>query len=74
MEWSPGAVFVESVTFSNVIVFQCYSLYFYTLSAKYKEVKYQLKQVFFLHECQIWLFSEIDNDLQKGDFTFTMSA
>ena len=73
MEWSPGAVFVESVTFSNVIDFQCYSPYFNTLSDKYKEVKYQLKQ-FFLHECQIWLFSEIDNDLQKGDFTFTMSA
>ena len=29
------------------IVFQCYSLYFNTLLARYTEVKYQLKQSFF---------------------------
>ena len=44
MVWSPGAV---SMTFHNVIVFQCYSLYFDTLLARYTEVKNQLKQFFF---------------------------
>ena len=39
----------SSVTFHNFIVFQCYSLYFITLLARYTEVKYHLKQSFF-HE------------------------
>ena len=43
MVWSPGAV---SVTFHNVIDFQCYSLYFITLLVRYTEVKYQLTQFF----------------------------
>ena len=39
MVWSPCAVAVySSVIFHNVTVFQCYSLYFNTLLARYTEV------------------------------------
>ena len=62
MVWSPGAVAVE---FRDVMVFQCYSLYFDTLLARYTEVKYQLK-TFFLREFRFdKLLSEIYNVLQK---------
>ena len=71
MVWSPGAV---SVTFHNVIVFQCYSLYFITLLARLTEVKYQLKQSFFKNIIFDELLSEIGNFLQKEEFNLTMSA
>ena len=63
MVWSPGAV---SVTFHTVIVFQCDSLYFNTLLARYTEVKYQIKQSFFKNIKFDELLSEIGNFLQKG--------
>ena len=44
MVWSPGAVSVEFRDVPGVIVFQCYSLYFNTLFAKYTEVKVQWKK------------------------------
>ena len=40
---------MSSVTFHNVIVFQCYSLYFNTTLARYTEVKYQLKLSFYMN-------------------------
>ena len=53
---------LSSMTFHNVIVFQCYSLYFITHLAKYTEVKNQLKQSV-LHEYQ-WLIYRNANRLQ----------
>ena len=55
---------LSSLTFPNVIVFQCYSLYFNALLVKYTEVKYQLKQSFFHMSIKFdELLSEIDNVL-----------
>ena len=75
MIWSAGAV---SVTFHNVIVFQCHSLYFITHLARFREVmhiKYQLKQTYFVKYIKFdELLSEIDNVLQKGEFNSTLSA
>ena len=62
MVWSPGAVAVE---FRDVMVFQCYSLYFDTLLARYTEVKYQLKTFFYASFRFDKLLSEIYNVLQK---------
>ena len=76
MYCQPAQSPLSSVTFHNVIVFQCFILYLNTLFAKYTEVKYQLKQSF-LHEYQICRTDdncEIDNVIQKGEFHLTMSA
>ena len=47
MVWSPGAVAVQFGDVLHRIVFQCFSLYFDTLLARYTELKYQLKQYFY---------------------------
>ena len=47
MVWSPGAVAVEFRDVPQRHCFQCYSLFFDTLLARYTEVKYQLKQYFY---------------------------
>ena len=65
MVWSPGAVSVEFRDVPKVIAFQCYSLYFNTLFARYTEVKYQLKHFFFMNIKFYGLLSEIGNVLQK---------
>ena len=44
---------LSSVKFHNVIIFQCYFLYFYTLLATYTEIKYQLKQYFYFFNMNI---------------------
>ena len=61
MVWSPGAVsMLSSVTFHKVIIFQCYFLYFNKLLASYTDVKYQIKQSFFMNMKFDELLSEID--------------
>ena len=47
MVWSPGAVAVEFRDVLQRHCFQCYSLFFDTLLARYTEVKYQLTQYFY---------------------------
>ena len=61
----PAQFPLTSVTFYNVIVFQCCSQNFNTLLAKYTEVKYQLKQSFYMNINVDKLWSKIDNVLQK---------
>ena len=65
-----------SMTFHNVTVFQCCSLYFNTILAiRYTEVNYQLnKQSFYMDIKFDKLMNENDNVLHKKKFNLIMSA
>ena len=59
---------LRSVTFHNVTVFHCYSLYFKILLPKYTEVKYSLNNIFYIYIKFDELLSEIDNVYKNGEF------
>ena len=67
MVWprSLGASPLSSMTFHDVIVFQCYSLYFNALLSRYTWVKYKLNNLFYMSIKFDELLSVIDNVLQK---------
>ena len=54
--------------------FQCYSLHFITFLARYTEVKYHLKQSFYMNIKFDQLLSEINHVLQNGECNLIMSA
>ena len=59
-----------SVIFHNVIVFQCYFLYFKTPLARYTEVIATLNNLFYMN-ISIWrTLIEIDNVLRKNSVFF----
>ena len=65
MVWSPGAVSVEFHDVPLRHCFQCFSLYFNTLLAKYTvQSNINLKNLFYMN-IKVKLLSEDDNILQK---------